>query len=105
MTCWYAAASEAASAQFGPSLVPDQPPNDTMTSPPAARMPLITPSSTSPCSGRRPSQAGVQPPPDSMNAMVNHFTPVAAMTAGASGGAAQWYRYGAAAIAPLAGGG
>ena len=37
--------------------------------------------------------------------MLNHFTPVAAITAGASGGLAQWNMYGAAAIAPLGGGG
>ena len=70
-----------------------------MTSPPAARICAIAWASTPPVSGRLPSHAGVQPPPESMNAIVNHLTPVALMTVPGAGGLPQpSYRYGAAAM-------
>ena len=76
MTCWYAPASASGVEQFGPSLLPLQPPNDGTMSPPAARMALIVCWSTPPVSGRWPSHAGLQPPLESTNASVNHLTPV-----------------------------
>src|SRR2546426_222710 len=49
-----------------------------------------------PESGREPSQAGLQPPDERMNAMVNHLTPVAFITVEGLGGFPQpMYRYGA----------
>ena len=42
-----------------------------------------------PVSGRLPSQAGLQPPPDRMNAIVNHLTPVALITVVGLGGSPQ----------------
>src|SRR5512139_2728958 len=41
ITCWYAPASADALEQFGPSLLPLQPPNEISTSPPLARMALM----------------------------------------------------------------
>jgi hypothetical protein len=60
MTRWYALASSPAVLQFSPSLLPDQPPNETTTSPPAARMALMVDWSVPPVSARAPSQAGLQ---------------------------------------------
>src|SRR4051812_17363972 len=98
MTVWYAPASALASRQLGPSLLPSQPPNETSTSPPAARIASIVCSSTPPLSGRWLSHIGLQPPPESMNAMVNALIPVAAITEVALGGSPHpLYRYGAAA--------
>ncbi len=70
-------------------------------SPPLARICEMAAASTPPVSGRLPSQAGVQPPPERMNAIVNHRMPVALMTVLGAGGLPQpSYRYGAAAMAP-----
>src|SRR5690242_9945247 len=72
-------------------------------SPPPARIVLMFCWSTPPVSGRVLSQRGVQPPPESMNAIVNHRTPVAFMTVDALGGLPQpRYRYGAAFELPAA---
>src|SRR5437870_3289600 len=61
--------------------------------------------STPPVSGRDPSHAGLQPPSESMNASVNHLSPVAAMTSvGFCGLPQPKYSYGAAAMAPDGGG-
>src|SRR6266540_4548212 len=101
MTCWYAPASADALEQLGPSLLPDQPPKEISTSPPLDRMVLIACWSTPPVSGRLPSQAGLQPPPESMNAMVNCLIPVADITVVGDGGSPQpSYRYGAAILEP-----
>src|SRR5581483_3704024 len=89
MTCWYAPARSAALPQFGPSLLPDQPPKEISMSPPAALIALIACWSAPPVSGRLPSHAGLQPPPESMNAMVNCLMPVADMTAVGDGGLPQ----------------
>ena len=80
ITFWYAPASAEALEHFSPSLLPLQPPTETTTSPPAARMDLIALSSEPPVSAREPSHFGLQPPSDRMKASVNHLTPVAAMT-------------------------
>src|SRR3954454_4054727 len=97
MTCWYAPASASGVPQFGPSLLPLQPPNDGTMSPPAARIAAIALASALPCSGRLPSQAGLQPPDERMKAIVNHLMPVAFITVAGFGGAPQpMYRYGAA---------
>src|SRR4051812_10586473 len=80
MTFWYAPASADADEHFSPSLLPLQPPKDTTTSPPAARMALIFDWSSPPASGREPSHSGLQPPSESMNASVRYLTPVADMT-------------------------
>src|SRR6266540_3218491 len=48
MTCWYAPASALALLQFGPSLLPDQPPKEISTSPPPDRIALIVCWSTPP---------------------------------------------------------
>src|ERR687890_156882 len=96
MTLWYASASASGVAQFGPSLLPLHPPNDGTTSPPAARIALIVCWSTPPSSGRWLSHDGVQPPPESTNASVNHRTPVLLMTDVALCGLPHpRYRYGA----------
>lgn len=42
-----------------------------------------------PVSGPEPSQAGVQPPPERMKAMVNQRIPVAPMTVAGAGGSPQ----------------
>ncbi|HTJ36162.1 MAG TPA: hypothetical protein VL738_23350 [Dactylosporangium sp.] len=85
-------------------MLPLQPPKDGTTSPPPARIWLIAVASALPDSGRLPSHAGVQPPPESMNAIVNHRMPVADWTVCGFGGSPQpMYRYGAA--APPDGGG
>src|SRR5215217_3006240 len=89
MTCWYAPASASGVPQFGPSLLPLQPPNDGTMSPPAARIAAIALASALPCSGRLPSQAGLQPPDDKMNAIVNHLIPVAFITVAGLGGSPQ----------------
>src|SRR5215207_806640 len=89
ITCWYAPARACALVQFGPSLLPLQPPNEICTSPPADRIALITFWSTPPSSGRLLSHAGEQPPPESMNAMVNCLMPVADMTVPGLGGSPQ----------------
>src|SRR6266498_5509884 len=69
-------------------------------------MVLIACWSTPPVSGRLPSQAGLQPPPESMNAMVNCLIPVADITVVGDGGSPQpSYRYGAAIFEPPGGGG
>src|SRR6185369_2811679 len=62
MTFWYAPASADADVHFSPSLLPLQPPKDTMTSPPAPRIALIFAWSSPPVSGREPSHIGLQPP-------------------------------------------
>src|SRR5438445_181608 len=85
MTFWYAPASALALEQNSPSLLPDQPPTDTVTSPPFARIRLIWVWSLPPVSGRLPSQAGLQVPSDRMNASVNHLMPVAFITDTGSG--------------------
>src|SRR5690349_5903018 len=65
-------------------------------SPPAARICWMAAWSTPPVSGRALSHAGLQPPPESTNAIVNHLTPVEAMTlAGFCGSPQPRYRYGA----------
>ena len=69
-----------------PSLRPDQPPNETDTSPPAARMAAMAVASVPPSSGRAPSHSGVQPWPASMKARVKSRMPVAAITVVGSGG-------------------
>ena len=52
----------------------------------SARICEIAWASTPPVSGRLPSQAGVHPPLEFMNAIVNHLTPVALMTVLGAGG-------------------
>src|SRR6266508_1122515 len=102
ITCWYAPASALALLQFGPSLLPDQPPKEISTSPPPDRIALIVLWSTPPVNGRLPSHAGVQPPPESMNAIVNCLIPVADITVETDGGSPQpSYRYGAAILPPV----
>src|SRR5262245_37605474 len=97
MTFWYAPASAEAEVHFSPSLLPDQPPNDGMTSPPAARMLLIAVWSEPPVSARSPSHFGLQPPSDRMKASVNHLLPAAFITsAGFCGLPQPRYSYGAA---------
>src|SRR5688500_10477129 len=105
MTCCTAAANAAGVAQLGPSLLPDQPPKEICTLPPAALIWLIACASAPPVNGRLPSQAGVQPPLDRMNAIVNDFTPVALITAAGLGGLPHpMYRYGAPGIFPAGSG-
>ena len=89
MTCWYAPARASGVLQFGPSLLPLQPPIDGTMSPPAARICEIAVASALPCSGLLPSQAGLQPPDDRMKAIVNHLMPVAFMTVAGLGGLPQ----------------
>src|SRR5690242_5315774 len=89
ITAWYAPASAPALPQDCSSQLPDAPPEDTTTSPPAARMLLMVVWSTPPVSGRLPSHCGLQVPLDSMNAIVNHLTPVADITVRGSGGLPQ----------------
>src|SRR5882757_8189429 len=89
MTCCTAAAYAEAEEQLGPSLLPDQPPNEICTWPPAALIALMVVWSTPPVSGRLPSHAGVQPPDDRMNAMVNARTPAWLMLEVALGGLPQ----------------
>ncbi len=89
ITFWYAAASASADSQFGPSLLPLQPPNEISTSPPLPRISSIACWSTPPVSGRLPSHAGEQPPPESMNAIVNCLIPVASITVAGDGGSPQ----------------
>ncbi len=89
MTCCTAPAKAAAVEQFGPSLLPDQPPKEIWTWPPAALMALMVDWSVPPVSGREPSQRGTQPPPDRMNAMVKERTPVWLMIEVALGGLPQ----------------
>src|SRR3954451_12105567 len=96
MTCWYAPASAWAVEQFGPSLLPCQPPKDGTMSPPAERIALIVCWSTPPVSGRFESHAGLQPPPESTTAIVNRRMPVADRTVLGAGGPPQpRYMYGA----------
>src|SRR6476620_8171586 len=89
ITCWYAAASALALEQFGPSLLPLHPPKEISTSPPAERIELMVLWSTPPVSGRVLSHIGVQPPPESMKAIVNCLMPVALITDVADGGLPQ----------------
>src|SRR6266542_393028 len=99
MTRWYAPASAVADVQRSPSLVPLQPPKETITSPPAPRIALIFDWSMPPVSGRLPSQRGLQVPSDSMNARVNHLIPVEDITVVGSCGLPQpKYSYGATAM-------
>src|ERR671917_196363 len=86
ITFWYAPASASAVAQFGPSLLPLQPPIDGTTSPPAARIAAMVLACAPPVSPLDPSQAGLQPPLASTNAMVNDLMPVAPMTVDGAGG-------------------
>src|SRR4051794_38934067 len=73
-------------------------------SPPLARISAMAAASALPDSGRLPSHAGLHPPEDRMNAIVNHLTPVAFMTAAGLGGLPQpMYRYGAAVLEPVPG--
>src|SRR6266545_2933405 len=88
-TCWYAPASAEAELQFGPSLLPLQPPKEITMSPPAARIALMFCWSTPPVRERWLSHIGVQPPPESMNASVNDLTPVALITEVGDGGSPQ----------------
>src|SRR4051812_36466711 len=82
-----------------PSLLPSQPPNDGITSPPAARMLLIADWSEPPVRLRSPSHFGLQPPSDSTKAIVNHWFPAAFITSvGFCGFPQPRYRYGAAPI-------
>src|SRR3954453_12074809 len=98
ITFWYAPASADALEQCSPSLLPLQPPNDTTMSPPAERMELMADWSDPPVSARLPSHLGLQPPSESMNASVSHFTPVADITeVGAWGLPQPRYSYGATA--------
>ncbi len=89
MTCCTAPAKADDEEQFGPSLLPDQPPKETCTLPPAPLMAEIVCASTPPVSGLEPSHIGLQPPPDRMNAMVKDLTPVALITEVALGGLPQ----------------
>src|SRR5690606_20303264 len=89
MTCCTALAKACGVAQFGPSLLPCQPPKEIWTLPPFDLIVLMACWSGPPVSGRWPSQAGLQPPLDRMNAMVNDLTPVASMTVSGLGGLAQ----------------
>src|SRR5262245_51110717 len=70
---------------------------ETLTSPPWARIrPIRSAASVSDDTGRVPSQVGLQPPPERMNANWNAFWPVASMTVIGSGGAlSNGIRYGA----------
>lgn len=52
ITCWYAPASAAAVPQARSSFVPEAPPKDGTTSPPAARIVFTVAWSTPPVSGR-----------------------------------------------------
>jgi hypothetical protein len=70
-------------------LLPLHPPKEIWTSPPAARIALMVLWSTPPVSGRLLSHAGEQPPPESMNAIVNCLIPVADITEVALGGSPQ----------------
>src|SRR6266508_3328857 len=100
-----APASASGVPQLGPSLLPCQPPKDGMTWPLALWMDRIVLWSTPPVSGRMPSHAGLQPPPERTKAIVYARMPVADITEVALGGLPQpWYRYGAA-VAGAAGGG
>src|ERR1700730_14172005 len=65
MTCWTAPAKSDDDEQFGPSLLPDQPPKEIWTLPPASLMAEMVCASTPPVTGLCPSHIGVQPPPDS----------------------------------------
>src|SRR5882757_10402340 len=89
ITCWYAPASASGVEQFGPSLLPLQPPIEGTMSPPAARTELMTDWSLPPVSAREPSQAGLQPPDERMNAIVNHLIPVEFITVLTAGGSPQ----------------
>src|ERR1700730_1682871 len=79
ITFWYAPVSAPTLVQDRSSLVPEAPPKETITSPPAVRIVLMVFWSWPPVNGRLPSQAGLQVPLVSMNAIVNHLTPVADM--------------------------
>src|ERR1044072_1587851 len=89
MTFWSAPASASGVEQFGPSLLPLQPPIDGTMSPPADRIELMTDWSLPPGSGLLPSQAGLQPPEERMKAIVYHLIPVALITEVALGGSPQ----------------
>src|SRR5687768_13759920 len=89
ITFWYAPASASGVEQFGPSLLPLQPPIDGTTSPPAARIAAMVLACAPPVRPLLPSQAGLQPPLDSTNAMVKALMPVAFMTVAGAGGLPQ----------------
>src|SRR5438105_4594075 len=105
ITFWYAPAVAFGSPQVWPSLVPAYPPVETETSPPAARIDLMTAATfVSDETGPVPSQVGVQPPlvGARMNANWNAFWPVADITAFTSGGSlSSGIRYGADAYQAL----
>ncbi|MBW8706536.1 hypothetical protein MBT84_43630 [Streptomyces sp. MBT84] len=89
MTCWYAAAVAAASEHAWPSFVPPYPPMETETSPPLARMLLMTDwTAVSEETAAVPPQVGEQPPPSGarMKASWKALSPVASMMAPAFGG-------------------
>src|SRR5215217_4769142 len=97
MTFWYAPAKAEALEHFSPSFLPAQPPNDTTTSPPPARIFPMAVASTPLVSERSPSHFGLQPPSERMNATVNQRIPVLAITSAGSCGLPQpKYSYGAA---------
>src|SRR5687768_12832324 len=99
MTFWYAPASASGVAQFGPSLLPLQPPIDGTTSPPADRIAAMVSACAPPVRLLAPSQAGLQPLEASTKAIVKALMPVAFMTVAGAGGLPQpGYRYGADAI-------
>src|SRR5690242_2227679 len=80
MTCWYALARPLAPPQVAPSSTPLYPPNDTDTSPPAARTAFTTPVtvvSEDTLWFASPSHAGVQPPESSTNARLKLRAPEA----------------------------
>jgi hypothetical protein len=88
ITFWYAPASASGVEQFGPSLLPLQPPIDGTTLPPAALIALIVLACTPPVRPLSRSHTGLQPLA-STNAMVNARTPVAFMTVPGAGGLPQ----------------
>src|SRR3954453_3017911 len=88
ITFWYAPASASALEQFGPSLLPCQPPIDGTTLPPAALMALMVLSCEPPVRPPSPSHTGLHPLA-STNAMVNALTPVAFITVDGAGGLPQ----------------
>src|SRR5919107_364986 len=88
ITFWYAPASASGVGQFGPSLLPCQPPTDGTTLPPAALIALIVLACTPPVRPPSPSHTGLQPLART-NAMVKARMPVALMTVDGAGGLPQ----------------
>src|SRR5580704_10390361 len=80
MTCWYTPASASGVLQVRPSLVPPLPPSDTVTSPPAARIPRIAASSEAPVSGSPLSHTGWHAPSETMKASVKRRMSVVFIT-------------------------